>query len=70
MTVRRLHDTGRSGWWVLIGFIPLVGGIILLVFMCQDSEPGANRFGANPKAVSPARSFAPAKSWSVPQAKR
>jgi uncharacterized membrane protein YhaH (DUF805 family) len=73
VTVRRLHDTGRSGWWILIGFIPLVGGIILLVFLCQDSEPGANRFGGNPKAVSPVRSVAPAgpaKSWSTPQAKR
>jgi uncharacterized membrane protein YhaH (DUF805 family) len=73
VTVRRLHDTGRSGWWALIGLIPLVGGIILLVFLCQDSEPGANRFGANPKVVSPVRSVAPAgpaKSWSTPQAKR
>ena len=73
VTVRRLHDTGRSGWWLLIGFIPLVGGIILLVFMCQDGEPGANRFGGNPKAVSPVRSVVPAgpsKSWSTPQAKR
>ena len=73
VTVRRLHDTGRSGWWVLIGFIPLVGAIILLVFLCQDSEPGANRFGANPKVVSLVRSVAPAgpaKSWSTPQAKR
>lgn len=73
VTVRRLHDTGRSGWWLLIGFIPLVGWIILLVFMCQDGEPGANRFGANPKAVSPLRSVVPAgpsKSWSTPQAKR
>ena len=73
VTVRRLHDTGRSGWWILIGLIPLVGGIILLVFMCQDGEPGVNRFGANPKVVSPVRSVAPAgpaKSWSTPQAKR
>jgi uncharacterized membrane protein YhaH (DUF805 family) len=49
VTVRRLHDTGRSGWWLLIGIIPLLGGLILLVFQCQDSEPGDNRFGANPK---------------------
>lgn len=73
VTVRRLHDTGRSGGWVLIGFIPLVGALILLLFMCQDSEPGANRFGANPKAVAPTRSFAaaaPGKPWSAPQAKR
>lgn len=47
--VRRLHDTGRSGWWVLISLVPIIGIIVLLVFLCMDSEPGANRFGANPK---------------------
>lgn len=50
VTMRRLHDTGRSGWWLLIGLVPLVGGIVLLVFECMDSEPGANRFGPSPKA--------------------
>ncbi len=50
VAVRRLHDTERSGWWLLIGFIPLIGGIILLLFMVQDSKPGANRYGSNPKA--------------------
>jgi uncharacterized membrane protein YhaH (DUF805 family) len=49
VTVRRLHDTGRSGWWLLIGLIPLVGAIVLLVFECTDSEPGPNRFGPSPK---------------------
>ena len=49
--VRRLHDTDRSGWWVLIGLIPLLGDLVLLVFMCLDSQPGANRFGPNPKGV-------------------
>ena len=49
--VRRLHDTNRSGWWTLIGFIPLVGPLIMLVFTLQDSEPGANQYGPNPKAV-------------------
>ncbi|MFF3460823.1 DUF805 domain-containing protein [Streptomyces sp. NPDC002619] len=49
VAVRRLHDTGRSGWWLLIGLIPLVGGIVLLVFYCSDSVPGANKYGANPK---------------------
>lgn len=48
---RRLHDTGRGFGWIFIGLIPLVGAIVLLVFMCQDSEPGANRFGANPKGL-------------------
>jgi uncharacterized membrane protein YhaH (DUF805 family) len=46
--VRRLHDTGRSGWWLLISLIPLIGSIILLVFMCQDSQEG-NKYGPNPK---------------------
>ncbi len=49
--VRRLHDTGRSGWWVLLGFIPIVGGIILLVFYVQDSQPGSNAYGPNPKGA-------------------
>lgn len=51
VTVRRLHDTNRSGWWVLIGFIPLVGAIVLIVFALLDSQPGANRYGPNPKGV-------------------
>ena len=51
VTVRRLHDTDRSGWWVLLSLIPVLGGIVLLVFMCIDSQPGANRFGPNPKGV-------------------
>jgi uncharacterized membrane protein YhaH (DUF805 family) len=51
VTVRRLHDTGRSGWWILIYLIPIVGPIILLVFMLQDSTPGYNQHGPNPKGV-------------------
>jgi uncharacterized membrane protein YhaH (DUF805 family) len=47
---RRLHDTGKSGWWVLIGFVPFVGGIILLVFVCLDSQPQPNQWGPSPKA--------------------
>jgi uncharacterized membrane protein YhaH (DUF805 family) len=46
---RRLHDTGRTGWWLLIGFIPLIGAIVLIVFFVQDSQPGANAHGPNPK---------------------
>jgi uncharacterized membrane protein YhaH (DUF805 family) len=49
VTVRRLHDTNRSGLWMLISFIPLLGSIVLLIFLVQDSQPGANRFGPNPK---------------------
>ena len=50
VTVRRLHDTDRSGWWLLIALVPLIGGIILLIFMVQDSQAGENQFGPNPKA--------------------
>lgn len=46
---RRLHDTGRSGWAILFNLIPVVGWIIVLVFVCQDSQPGANEYGQNPK---------------------
>ncbi len=49
--VRRLHDTDRSGWWLLIGLVPLIG-IVLIVFLVRDGTPGENRFGANPKAVA------------------
>lgn len=47
--VRRLHDTGKSGWWVLIGLVPFAGGIVLLVFTLQDSVAGANAYGESPK---------------------
>lgn len=49
--VRRLHDTGRSGWWLLIAFVPLIGVIVLIVFYVQDSQPGDNQYGPNPKEV-------------------
>jgi uncharacterized membrane protein YhaH (DUF805 family) len=47
--IRRLHDTGKSGWWALIGLVPLIGGIVLLVFTLLDSEAVANKFGESPK---------------------
>ncbi|MBW8880076.1 MAG: DUF805 domain-containing protein [Asticcacaulis sp.] len=46
VTVRRLHDTNRSGWWVLLGLIPLIGVIVLLVFYCLPGTPGPNKYGA------------------------
>ena len=46
--VRRLHDHNRSGWWFWIALIPLVGGIILLVWMCQKGTSGENRYGSDP----------------------
>jgi uncharacterized membrane protein YhaH (DUF805 family) len=49
VSVRRLHDTGRSGWWVLIGLIPIVGTIILIVFLAIEGEQGDNQYGPNPK---------------------
>jgi uncharacterized membrane protein YhaH (DUF805 family) len=51
VSIRRLHDTGRSGWWLLIGFLPFIGWLVLLLFMVQDSEPGENEYGPNPKAA-------------------
>ena len=55
--VRRLHDTGRSGWWLLIGLIPLVGAIVLLVFFVQPSD-GPNQWGGGPDNAG-APQFAP-----------
>lgn len=48
---RRMHDIGKSGWWWLIGLVPVVGAIVLLVFMCKDGRPGDNAYGPNPKGV-------------------
>jgi uncharacterized membrane protein YhaH (DUF805 family) len=48
---RRLHDTGRSGWWLLIGIIPLIGWIVLIVFLATDGERQPNAYGPDPKAV-------------------
>ena len=50
VTVRRLHDQDKSGWYYFIAFIPLVGPIVLLVFLCTDGTAGPNRYGADPKA--------------------
>ncbi|HSF78165.1 MAG TPA: DUF805 domain-containing protein [Steroidobacteraceae bacterium] len=51
VTVRRLHDTDRSGWWALLALLPVLGTIVLFVFCVLDGTPGPNRFGENPKAV-------------------
>ncbi|MEU1405540.1 DUF805 domain-containing protein [Streptomyces sp. NPDC005728] len=51
VSVRRLHDTGRSGWWLLIGLIPVIGPITVLVFTAIEGEPGDNTYGASPKYV-------------------
>jgi uncharacterized membrane protein YhaH (DUF805 family) len=47
--IRRLHDTGRSGWWFWTGLIPLIGPLLTLKFTVEDSQPGKNRYGPNPK---------------------
>lgn len=48
VAVRRLHDIGRSGWWILIGLIPLVGAILLLIWFCKDSQMESNEYGEVP----------------------
>jgi len=50
--IRRLHDTNRSGWWLLISLVPVIGTIVLIVFMVQDSQPDTNQYGPNPKAAT------------------
>ncbi|MEM8859197.1 MAG: DUF805 domain-containing protein [Chloroflexota bacterium] len=49
VSIRRLHDSGRNGWYILSVFIPIVGGLVLIYFMVQDSEAGDNKWGPNPK---------------------
>jgi uncharacterized membrane protein YhaH (DUF805 family) len=48
VAVRRLHDTNHSGWWLLIGLIPLLGGILLLVWYVTKGTPGDNQYGPDP----------------------
>jgi uncharacterized membrane protein YhaH (DUF805 family) len=51
VTVRRLHDTGKSGWWYFICLIPIIGAIWLLVLLCTDGTVGVNGYGPSPKAA-------------------
>jgi uncharacterized membrane protein YhaH (DUF805 family) len=55
LSVRRLHDVDRTGWWYLLGLVPFLGGIVLLVWFCTDGTRGSNRFGADPKAADAER---------------
>ena len=48
VTVRRLHDTDSSGWWILLGLIPLIGMVVLIVWWCLEGSKGYNRFGPEP----------------------
>lgn len=50
--VRRLHDIGKSGWWILIGLVPFVGAILLFLFTIRDGQPGVNQYGPNPKETN------------------
>jgi uncharacterized membrane protein YhaH (DUF805 family) len=56
VSIRRLHDIDRSGWWILIGLIPLIGFIVLLVFYLREGDAGENKYGPPPTegAVAPA----------------
>ncbi|MDE8650875.1 DUF805 domain-containing protein [Novosphingobium album (ex Liu et al. 2023)] len=56
--VRRFHDQDKSGWFVLLSFIPFVGGLIVLVFMCLEGTRGPNRFGPDPKDATSTSVFA------------
>ncbi|ENC6710453.1 DUF805 domain-containing protein, partial [Vibrio harveyi] len=47
--VRRLHDTGRTGWWSLIAFVPLIGILVLLCFCASKGDTGRNQYGSDPK---------------------
>ena len=51
VSIRRLHDTGRSGWWLFIALVPIIGAIIILIFMVGDSQEGTNQYGPSPKLV-------------------
>ncbi len=52
VTIRRLHDIGKSGWWIFISLVPVIGTIWLLVLLCTDSIAGENEFGPNPKELT------------------
>jgi uncharacterized membrane protein YhaH (DUF805 family) len=52
VTVRRLHDIDRSGWWILINLFPLIGSLVLLVFAVSEGTPGNNQYGPNPKEAT------------------
>jgi uncharacterized membrane protein YhaH (DUF805 family) len=50
LSIRRLHDTGRSGWWILIGFVPIIGFMALIYFYAIEGDADTNVYGPNPKA--------------------
>ena len=52
--VRRLHDIDRSGWWLLVSFVPVIGIVMLIIWFCRPGDAGPNRFGAPPERIIPA----------------
>ena len=52
LVVRRLHDIGKDWYWIFFGLIPIAGAIMMIIWYCQDSQPGPNQFGENPKGVN------------------
>lgn len=58
VTVRRLHDTGKSGWMYFISLIPIIGGIWLLVLLATEGDRGANQYGSDPVEVTPDEALA------------
>jgi uncharacterized membrane protein YhaH (DUF805 family) len=52
VTVRRFHDLDRSGWWYFLGLVPIVGGIIILIWLCSPGTAGPNRYGPDPRAAA------------------
>ena len=54
VAIRRLHDTNRSAWWILISFIPVIGALVLIIFYVLDGTPGPNKYGEDPKGRSAA----------------
>lgn len=52
VSIRRLHDSGLCGWWILLGIIPIIGGLILIILYVRDSTDEANKYGPNPKIIN------------------
>lgn len=67
VTIRRLHDIGKSGWWIFMIFIPLVGAIILIVWEATEGQPGSNKYGPNPKETVNAQQSAPTPEVVAPE---
>ncbi len=58
VSVRRLHDTGRSGWWLLLVFLPIIGGLVLLIFFVLEGHKGPNEYGPDPKDTGAGEAYA------------